>query len=342
MIVSCSSKNSNSFEAGKELGSKLEGSEYVLLFAHYSYNFKEIIRGITSKAECKITGCSAPEVISNEGIMERGAVALGVSSRDLVVGSAAHNIQDGYEAGNMVAAKALEDLSDKKNRDKLTNIFARYSAIVSNMPERIPLSKPYFYLLSFMDPFYMAEGKVMTGIRSKIQSSPLFGGSAYGEINYQILNNTVYDKSVVLNVIATNKSFGFGSESAFTPASRKPYLVTRADDRTVYEMNYKNALDAYSEICGKSKKDLIKEEAIGLSTGAKFPYSVVDNEGKIWMKYPAIVNSDGPLTFGSRTSTGSVLFSAESTKESVLKSAEKSITSAISQVKNPQAIIIFD
>ena len=342
MIVSCSSKNSNSFEAGKELGSKLKGSEYVLLFAHYTYNFKELIRGILSKTECKITGCSAPEVILDGWVIERGAAALGVSSRDMVIGSTACNLQNGYEAGNLVTTKALKDLSNKKNRDKLTNIFARYSAIVSNMPEQIVLSKPYFYLLSFMDPFCMVEEKVIAGIRSKIQSSPLFGGSAYGESNYQISNDTVYKKSVVLNVIATNKSFGFASESALTFTSRKPYLITKADDRTVYEMNYKNALDAYSEICGKSKKDLIKEEAIGLSTGAEFPFMMVDNEGKPWMKCPAIANSDGSITFGNRTPTGSVLFSAESTKESVLKSAEKSIKSTISQVKNPQAIIIFD
>jgi len=347
VIVSCFSKNSNSFEAGKELGSKLEGCEYVLLFAHYTYNFKDLIRGITSRTKCKITGCSSAEVISNGRIIERGAAALGISSRDLVIGSAAHNIQDGYKAGRAVARNALEDLSEKENRDKLINVFARYSAIVSNVPERLPLSKPYFYLFAFMDPFYMTDEKVIDGIRSRIQcSSPLLGGSAYGDYfnksNYQILNNTVYDKSVVLNVIATNKSFGFGSESAFTPTSRKPYLVTRADDRIVYEMNYKSALDLYSEMCGKSKEELIKEEAIGLSTGAEFPFMMVDNKGKPWMKYPAIANSDGSITFGNRTPTGSVLFSAESTKESVLKSAEKSIKTAIGQVKNPQVIIIFD
>ena len=347
MITSYSSEKRDPFEAGCEIGEALSDSDFTLLFANYNYDLRKLLGGFRSRSNSTVTGCSSSYSLCDGNLVEYGVSAIGTNSKNLVSGSAAASLSGNFhDVGVELAERALEDLGAPEKKEKLARIFARYSAIVSSVPERVLLSKPYFYGLMFLDPLTMADEEVLSGIRSRMNlSAPVSGGDSFGNVaewrSYQILNE-VYENSAVFNVVATDKSIGLGCGSGFEIVSGEPYVVTKASGRRVYEINYTRAVDIYSGITGIGIEELKKERFLAYRIGVKFPFVVVGFDGGRWMKYPVLINGDGSITFGTITNTGSVLFRAKADKEQILKSAETSIKSAIAQVDEPRALLVFD
>jgi len=342
MIVSCYSENRGPAAAGEEVGRKLKGSDYVLLFVNYTLNIPQIVKSVRETSGSIVFGCSSSYGLSDNRAVERGICALGISSKDLVGGFGVAQPGKGY--GATLAESALIDISSK--REELTPIFARYSAIVSNMPEKLAISQPYFYLFDFSDPFSMSDEDLIEGIRSIISpGAPLVGADSFGDAktwkSYQILNE-VYSNSAVLGAFATTKSIGFASRSSFALRERTPYVVTKAEGYTIYEINYRPVLEVYSEITGLSKEKLKEERIISYTTGAEFPFVVFDAEGRAFMKYPAIVNGDGSMVFGTKTSVGAILFAARNDRKRIVQDAGDAVSDALKKVKTPQALIVFD
>jgi hypothetical protein len=344
MLVSCFSENDDPMKAGEEVGRKLKGAEYSIVFVNYTLDIAKVVKGIRETSGSTAFGCASSYGISDGTLVEKGVCAMGLSSRDLVGGLAVQPAGRGYECGVSVTEAALKDLSAK--RERLASVFARYSAIVSNMPEKLAVSKPYFYILDFSDPFSFSDVGLLEGVRSVMNPSvPLFGGDAFGDIkswkSYQILNE-VYSNSTVLGIFATNKSFGFASGASFTLRDRTPYVVTKAKDNTVYELNYRPVLDVYSELTGIGKERLKEERILGYTTGAEHPFVLVDTVGRAFMKYPAMVNDDGSVLFGTKTATGSVLFHARNDRKKIVADAEHIVKEALKNTKEPQALLLFD
>ena len=344
MLVSCFSENDDPMKAGEEVGRKLKGAEYSIVFVNHTLDVAKVVRGIRETSGSTVFGCTSSYGISDGTLVERGVCAMGLSSRDLVGGLAVQPAGKGYECGVSVTEAALKDLSAK--RERLASVFARYSAVVSNMPEKLAVSKSYFYILDFSEPFSFSDASMLEGVRSVMNPSvPLFGGNAFGDIkswkSYQILNE-VYSNSTVLGIFATNKSFGFASGTSFTLRDRTPYVVTKARDNTVYELNYRPVLEVYSELTGISMEKLKEEKVIAYTIGAECPFVLVDLTGRALMKYPTMVNDDGSILFGTKTATGSVLFSARSSRKKIVEDAESIVKEALKNTKEPQALLLFD
>jgi hypothetical protein len=342
MIVSCYSENRDPASAGEEVGRKLKGSDYILLFVNYTLNIPQIVKSIRETSGSIVFGCSSSYGLSDNRAVKCGICALGISSRDLVGGFGVTRLEK--EIGATLAESALKDISSK--REKLTPIFARYGAIVSNMPEKLAVSQPYFYLFDFSDPFSMSDEALIEGIKSVISPTvPLVGADSFGDAKawkgYQILND-VYSNSAVLGVFATTKSVGLASRSSFALRERTPYVVTKAEGYTIYEINYRPVLEVYSEITGLSKEKLKEERIIAYTVGAEFPFVVFDAEGRALMKYPVIVNGDGSVVFGTKVYVGSILFAARNDRKKILQDAGDAVSEALKSVKTPQALIVFD
>lgn len=342
MIASCFSDNKDPIAAGEEVGRKLRGAEYSLIFVNHTLDIQKIVKSIRDTTGSVVFGCSSSYGLSDSNVVEKGVCALGFSFRDLVGGFSVVSLEKGCN-GDLVES-ALMDLSSK--REKLIPVFARYSAIVSNMPEKLASLKPYFYLVDFSDPFAFLDDRLIKGIRSVMSpNAPLVGADAFGDEKlwrgYQILND-VYSNSAVLGIFATTKSFGFASRSSSVIKDRTPYVVTKAKGYSVYEINYRPALEVYSEITGLSTGKLKEKKILSYTIGAEFPFVMIDISGNPLMRYPAMVNDDGSILFGTKTFVGSILLSAKTDRKKVVEDAREAVKEALRKVKGPQALVIFD
>ncbi len=342
MITSCFSDNKDPIAAGEEVGRKLMGAEYSLVFVNHTLNIQKIVKSIRDTTGSVVFGCSSSYGLSDNNMVEKGVCALGFSFRDLVGGFSVVSLEKGHDED--LVESALIDLSSK--REKLIPVFARYSAIVSNMPEKLISLKPYFYLIDFSDPFAFLDDALIKGIRSVISpNAPLVGANAFGDVklwkSYQILND-VYSNSAVLGIFATPKSFGFASRASPVIKDRTPYIVTKAVGYSVYEINYRPALEVYSEITGLSAGELKEKKILAYTIGTEFPFTMIDVAGNPLMEYPLMVNDDGSILFGTKTFVGSVLLSAKSDRKKVVEDAREAVKEALRKVKEPQALVIFD
>ena len=118
--------------------------EYAIIFADVHYDLKELLRDIHNRSGCNVTRCLSREVMSSGGFFDCGAVALGIRDKNFLIGSSAKSLtKNPMQDGTILADRALQDIG--KYGERLSNIFARYSAIITNMLECVALSKPYFY-----------------------------------------------------------------------------------------------------------------------------------------------------------------------------------------------------
>jgi len=340
MLVSTEKRGS---EGGSEIGRELKDCDYAIVFADMDQDLDSFMKGFRNEGRTRIIGCSSYGTLCSD---ERGeaAVAYGMSSKDILMGLSLARIgKDPGKSGAALAERAVADIG--KNVEELSRIFARYSAIVSNMPEKIAVTKPYYHMLLFTDPFQNCDEAVIRGIHMKIQRlSPLFGGSAYGRDGNSTLfcDRRAIKDGAAMALIATTKSIGYGCENGLTLRSKKPYMVTSARDRVVFEINRRKAVEVYSEITGLSVEELIKEKWLINHTAVEYPFIVFDNEGKRWMKAPFTANEDGSITFMTRMAVGNILFAAKSTQSSIVESAEKAVKEALGKVEDPEVILIFD
>jgi len=336
MLVSTEERG---YEGGRELGKKLKDYDYAILFADINQDLNSFMRGFRSEGHTRVIGCSSYGLLGSDG----ASVAYGIKSEDLLMGLSSVKVGKNPRGNGVnLAERAVANIGKDKNTSR---IFARYSAIVSNMPEKIAVMKPYYHILLFTDPFQSCDEEIIRGIHTKVQRlSPLFGGAAYGRDGDSALfcDRRIIKGGAAMALIATTRSIGYGCENGLMLRSRKPYIVTKAKDRVVYEINGKRAIDVYSEITNLSAEELLKEKYLVNRTSVEYPFAVFDNEGKKWMKAPFTANEDGSITFMTKMAIGNILFTARSTKSSIIKSAEAAVKKALRRVEEPEVLLIFD
>jgi hypothetical protein len=339
MLVSTEERG---YEGGRELGKKLREHNYAIVFADADQDLNSFMRGFRNEGHTKVIGCSSYGLLGSDGV----SVAYGIKYEDFLMGLSSVKVGKNPRGNGVnLAEKAVANIGKDKNSEKLSRIFARYSAIVSNMPEKIAVMKPYYHILLFTDPFQNCDEEIIRGIHTKVQRlSPLFGGTAYGRGGESALfcDRRIIKGGAAMALIATTKSVGYACENGLMLRSRKPYIVTKAKDRVVYEINRKKAIEVYSEITNLSAEELLKEKHLVNKISVEYPFAVFDNEGKKWMKAPFTANEDGSITFMTRMAIGNILFAARSTKSSVIKSAEAAVKKAINKVDEPEILLIFD
>jgi len=330
------------YEGGRELGKKLKDYDCAILFADIDQDLNSFMRGFRSEGHTRVIGCSSYGLLGSDG----ASVAYGIKSEDFLMGLSSVKVgKNPRGSGALLAEKAVASIGKDKNREKRSKIFARYSAIVSNMPEKIAVMKPYYHILLFTDPFQSCDEEIIRGMHTKVQRlSPLFGGTAYGRDGDSALfcDRRIIKGGAAMALIATTKSIGYACENGLMLRSRKPYIVTKAKDRVVYEINGRRAIEVYSEITNLSAEELLKEKHLVSRTSVEYPFAVFDNEGKKWMKAPFTANEDGSITFMTKMAIGNILFTARSTKSSIIKSAETAVKKALRKVEDPEVLLIFD
>jgi len=172
------------------------------------------MKGFRNEGRTRIIGCSSYGTLCSDGSGD-ASVAYGMDSKDLLMGLSSAKIgRNPGKSGVSLAERAVMDIG--KNEEKLSRIFARYSAMVSNMPEKIAVTKPYYHMLLFTDPFQNCDEAIIRGIHTKIQRlSPMFGGSAYGRDGDCTLfcDRWTVKNGAAMALIATTKSVGYACEN---------------------------------------------------------------------------------------------------------------------------------
>ncbi|MFX0162087.1 MAG: FIST signal transduction protein [Candidatus Hodarchaeota archaeon] len=290
------STKANSTEAGTEAAKaaleKLGDAKptFTIAFCTVQHDEQAVVKAINSVVgEIPLWGgTSLGGVYTPDGFIEGPDGSVGVmviSSPDIVFGVGSTEVKgDGVNSGEIAIKKAM-DAAGKKEPPSL---FLMTSAIG-------------------------AEEGIIRGISSVIGSEvfPLVGGTSADntiEGNWkQFAGKNVYSNHVVIGALYTDLKVGFSYGHGYKPV--KSGKVTKAEGRTLYEIDGRPAAEVYAEWTGKSL-DSIKGGKI-LSESFFAPFGVpVKNDYRI--VHMINVGDDGSIACVAAINEGDEVFLMES------------------------------
>ncbi|OYT39860.1 MAG: hypothetical protein B6U86_04905 [Candidatus Altiarchaeales archaeon ex4484_43] len=244
---------------------------------------------------------------------ENTVVAMAIKSDHISVGvGIGKNLkEDGVKAGRVAAEMALNDLEHD---------FSKTISYGTTVGDILRLN-PFF---AFVFPDSLSEQEAILG-----------GGSGdnlrYKE-TYQFYNGEVYTVDCKTDSISVHGWY----------PTEKSAFVTKAEGRTVYELDHKRATEVYASMIGMDEQELIKRKNIAVvdNIGSKYVLSISDIHGNRWLKHPNKAYKDGRITFFADVPENVVVSLNEATPESVLKSTECALKKIRKRFK-PRICIIF-
>ena len=179
------------------------------------------------------------------------------------------------------------------------------------------------------------EEKVIKGLTSVVGPNvPIIGGScADNDISgdwKQFDQNGVYQNAVMVSVFFTSFDVGYSFSSGYSP-SQHSATVTRAEGRTIYELDDEPAAQVYNRWCNQGIQEFINGgNILGASTlnplGRVISHVNID---QYLLSHPESVTPDGGLTLFSEVVEGDVLVLMEGSIQSLVnRAAEVYNTSA--------------
>lgn len=322
-----------------DIKKEVEDPSFILLFSSTHIDLKKFFRHFRDKfnEKTKIMGCSTCGEISNYGIAENTVVAMAIKSDHISVGvGIGRNLKkDGVKAGRTAAERAIQDLEHDFSKT------ISYGATVSDI-----LKLNLFFAFVFPDSLSGREESALEGIFSVFGNRcPILGGGSGDNLKYektyQFYNGEVYTDSILVALFALDCKTESTSVHGWYLTGKNAF-VTKADGRTVYELDHKRATGVYASMIGMDERDLIEQKRISVleNVGLGYVMSISDIHGNRWLKHPDRVYEDGRITFYANVPEGVVMSLNEATKDSVLRSTE----SALKEIKKrfkPRICVIF-
>ncbi len=340
------SKKPDAFEAGVEVVTNTlkdlsELPTLMLVFCSggkYGSNEKSInqfVKGVDKTLKqkapkCRWVGCTTAREVSNHGFNKDSAVALALSTDNIHfgLGVSKNVIKNPYKAGQKAAKDALHDLK----MDRYVHPYTQFIALKKKGVHDLVRMNPYF-LMTFMPgstkKYLPEEDNVFKGIMDVAGSLPLIGASAADDYafdhTYVFADGKAYKDAIIVISMVSNLKANIGVKHGYSPTS-KVAIVTKSDDKIVYELNGRPAVDVYAEFVGATPDDLRKNI---MPTITNYPFGVPDSEGNYWIKSPMAVVNDTALSFFAPVQEKRAIVLMEATKKSVVESAKEAIHESV-------------
>lgn len=241
--------------------------------------------------QAQVVGCTtAGEFVERDGSVGGvAAMALPATTARAAYGVVAH-FERGVEAGILDAAKKLGRMagSDLKSLD----------------PKR-------WVGVLLADGMGMKEEEINDALGVAAPQLVFVGGSAGDDLAFKqthiFHNDDSSTDGVVLLLLDMAVPFTFAKTCSFEPTKHR-FTITRADqeNRTVYELNGKPAVDVYARACGTTPDKLGSEVFMSHPVGMML-------DGDPWIRSPYQVTEDGGLKFFCRITEGSEVHLMDST-----------------------------
>jgi len=293
------------------LGPLSEEANVAFVFSTVGYDAEKLLAGanralgiVPIHGGTSFTGIITPEGFKGDGRDVVGVLAL--ASPEVVVGVAGSSIRGNpYQAGERAAHAAFENAGSPD-----------WDALAALM-----LASPG------------SEEEVIAGIQTVLGKVPILGGSAADntlEGHWRIFaNDQVYGEGVVLTVFYDAPLLGWAYGSGYRPTDRRA-IVTRAQDRTVYELDGKPALKVYAEWTGKRMSDLEGMNLLGASVLS--PVGVIDPGSDFYLiKHPGLAGGDGSITLFADIVEGQELVLMEASVDDLIVQVGKTVSKAMEQ-----------
>ena len=179
------------------------------------------------------------------------------------------------------------------------------------------------------------EEIIIKGLSSIVGSNvPIMGGScADNDISghwKQFDQNGVYQNAIIVSVLFTSFDIGYSFSSGYSP-SRHSAIVTRAEGRTIYELDNEPAAEVYNRWCNQGIQEFMNGgNILGESTlkplGRIISHVNID---QYLLSHPESVTTDSGLTLFSEIMEGDTVVLMEGNIESLIHRASEVYTTAV-------------
>ncbi|WP_322785245.1 FIST signal transduction protein [Methanotorris igneus] len=199
-----------------------------------------------------------------------------------------------------------------------------------------------FVSITLIDGLSGLEEPAMRGILSVLgRNIRIVGGSTGDDLKFNMTYqyaDGVYNNAVI-NTIVAGLKMGTGMGHPYKPTD-KGAVVTKAKDRTIYELNNRPAAEVLKELLDVDSltPEILSENPFGLRSS--------DIYGDYIIKSAMRENPDGSISLYSEIYEGSYLSIMETDRETAIESFKKAIMMAINDAniekEDVGAIVIFN
>src|SRR3954451_1477674 len=208
------------------------------------------------------------------------------------------------------------------------------SAIDSSVGSRV--------LLMFVDTRSGDQADVIEGAYLAAGPSvPLAGGAAGGPDPFQIGEGQTYTDAVVAVALTSPSPIGVGISHGCQPRSA-PSIVTKADGRTVLQLDGRRAEDVYLEKLGLADRVLIDEEFEAVSV--VHPLAQPELSGDVRLRHVLGRTPDGGLVCATHLPANAAVEFTDEEPDGIVVSAWDAVTLSQEKLQGQptRAALIFD
>jgi len=188
--------------------------------------------------------------------------------------------------------------------------------------------------IAFMGP----EEEILRGIAEVAPGVPVVGGTASDHSSenafQQFANGHAFTNHFAIAALEGPISYAFTNGYRLTG---KQATVTRAEGRTLFELDGRRAMDVYTEWVGEA------ESEIGGGTMVSFSVQhplLFHKDGITYSAHPVNSNPDGSMDFGAAMKPGMLLELGEATVNGLIAEVGTAVHQAALGVGTPKAILL--
>jgi hypothetical protein len=263
-----------------------------------------------------LVGMTGNAMLTSDGAAEKGCSVLALAEPVHAAVRVENEVsRDPREAGRHAAAGAL-------------------SAVDSSRGSRV--------LLLFVDTRSGDQADVIAGAYDAAGPSvPLAGGAAGGREPFQIAEGKVVTDSVVAVALVSPGPIGVGVAHGCQPRSA-PSIVTKADGRTVLQLDGRRAEDVYLEKLGLADRVLIDEEFEAVSV--VHPLAQPELSGDVRLRHVLGRTADGGLVCATHLPANAAVEFTDEEPDGIVVSAWDGVVQSLAGLGGsmPRAALIFD
>lgn len=314
----------DSFSSGVETATKakqgIEHAKIAFLYTSVKLDQAQVIAGAKSVlGEIPIVGCtSSGGIIVPDGIITgeqgfSGMMILDDESMNIGVASLEAN-GDARNRGREIALKAIENAGTMKRPS-------------------------YFYMVASPKE----EESYLKGIEDVIGSVPFFGGSAADDAvagDWKIFcNDQIFSDGCAVIFFYTNKKIVTEYTGAYNETEKRG-IITKANGRTLIEIDGEPALTKYASMIGEDVNNLMGGNL--LVRAIANPFGVKDPIGSITLiRHPMVGNSDYTMNIGNDLAVGTAITVMQASVDELINSTVTTITELNKNMNNQAAAYLL-
>jgi hypothetical protein len=197
-------------------------------------------------------------------------------------------------------------------------------------------------LLMFVDTRSGDQAEVVAGAYEAAGPSvPLAGGAAGGKEPFQIGEGKAYSDAVVAVAVVSPAPIGVGIAHGCSPRSA-PSIVTKADGRTVLQLDGRRAEDVYLEKLGLADRVLQDYEFEAVSV--VHPLAQPELSGDVRLRHVLGRTGDGGLVCATHLPANAAVEFTDEEPDGIVVSAWDAVVASLNGLdgREPRAALIFD